>query len=239
MMGRKLEPYSITAMKSLGNQLGQSTSRGLPIESKKTIRTEIIELKELLLEKIKNGTSISKSNHMIEVITNLDDDGIERLYFHAHNMNYEENHALQQDCYGRIDENGIIEVFKSREPQLFYDENTYEEAYSAYSAAEKDKIDKFKKIIAEGLDAIKRQNEEWNEKSFFYKLFSKIMGKKPKTEEKIKKFMEKLPEHLKEVEKESTFTDSIKVKQDESIESNVKSTIGHETTYEKSDVEER
>ena len=209
-MGRKLEPYSITAMRSLGEQLEKSSSgRGNSVKPKKTIRDEVSDLSKKLLEVLKRDTSISDSNHMIDVVTHVDEDGKERLYFHVSNMSYGEYYPRQQDCYGRIDENGKVELFKSRELSNPEEER---EAYSQYSPQERLRISKFKKIMEEEQEAIKSENKEFGEKSALGKMLSRMSGKSPKGEEKIRDFLLKLPEHLSEQERKVSLDESLRVK---------------------------
>ena len=163
-MGRHLEPYSITVAKSISKQIEQNSSRRIEVKPKKTIQDEILNLKKILLEKLKSDTSISKTNHIIEVVTHIDEDNIERLYFHVQNMLYGEYHPQQQDCYGRIDERGLVELFKSREPAFYNPDNETEEAFSTYTPEEIARKDDFTRIVEEGLESINKENKEWDEK---------------------------------------------------------------------------
>lgn len=201
----KLESNGLRTMRSFSEIMEHEASRGTIKERKEDISDEIKKLSQNLLEKLKEDTSISKSNHMIELVTHLDTDNIERLYFHVQNMRYGEYHPQQQDCYGRIDDQGLVEVFKSREPE------EKKEAYSDYSKEDKKRIEEFKKIVTEGLKAIKEENNKWSEKSAMNKLFSRIKGERPKAEVRIRDYLLKLPEHLKEIKKDPTLADSIRV----------------------------
>ena len=209
-MGRKLEPYSITAMRSLGEQFERSSSGKTSIKPKRTIRDEISDLSKQLLETLKRDTSISDTNHMIDVVTHVDSDGKERLYFHVSNMSYGEYYPRQQDCYGRIDENGNVELFKSRE--LSGRPEDEREAYSQYSPEERFRISEFKKIIEEEQKVITDEKENFSEKSAIGKMFSRISGKTPKREEKIRDFLLRLPKHLEEQKRKTSLDESLKVK---------------------------
>ena len=206
----RLESNGIRTMRSI-NDMGYSSSKGTPIKRKEDVTDEIKKLSRILLEKLKEDTSISKSNHMIELVTHLDTDNIERLYFHVQNMRYGEYYTEQQDCYGRIDDKGIVEVFKSREP------GEKKEAYSDYSQADKRKIEEFKRIMEEGLEAIKEEDKKWSDKSLFGKMTSKIKGEKHKSKKITRDFLLKLPEHLKEMKKDPTLADTLRVKPDDLI----------------------
>lgn len=174
--------------------------------SKPTISDEINELKQQLLESLKRDTSILPDNGLIDIILNIDTDGIERLYFHIQNMRYneEDDRTDQQDCYGTIDKDGLVELYKSRDELTPYSSNWTDEekrrlkGFSKYNDEQKRRIKEIKSILAKNKEKLKEEEKEWNAKSFFEKLRSRVQGKAPTGMIDLKQFLIGLPKKFEE-----------------------------------------
>lgn len=212
------------ARKAFNKAFGKTTDK--PIERKKDVRDDINDLKKQLLERLISDTSISEQNHIIELVSNLDEDGVRRIYFHAYNMNYGEYHPQQQDCYGCVDEAGLAEIYKSREP------GEEVEAYSRYNQEEIKRIEDMKKIIEEGLQVLDEEYFEWKKLdygvfSFIQKAMATIQGKSLILNKELREMLEKVPEKITEkIAKTNSLREELKV---EPSENNTQPVVNNNT----------
>lgn len=215
-MGR-LESNGIRTAKNVSKILANPKGRGKPIERKMTIEDEIKQLGIGVLERLKDGTSIDKSNHIIKVVRHQDEDGKFKVFFHVSNMNYGEDHPTEQDCYGTIDEQGRVEVYVSRKPVDFVRPgDKTEEAFSRYSPEERERVGRLKEAIQEELNALEEENEDIRKKSGLGKIAYRISGQKQSLQAHLKDLLSRLPEKFKEIpKKEASFMESIIVNPDE------------------------